>query len=71
MTKENRRIKGSCLKSVEKKMEVKEGNFFKGEGAVSSYGAQKSRKRKARFFFERKKQFPYEPGKAERCHNSK
>ena len=37
MTKENRRIKGSCLKSVEMRTEVKEGNYFKGEGGVSSY----------------------------------
>ena len=48
MTKANRRIKGSFLKAAEKQTEVKAGNSFKGEGAVSSYGVQKICKRKAR-----------------------
>ena len=55
MTKTNRRIKGSCLHAAEKKIEVKAGKYFKGDGVVSSYGAQKSCKRKeGKFFKERK-----------------
>ena len=57
MTKENRRIKVSCLKVVEKQTEVKAGKYFKGEGIVSSYGAQKSCKRKAGKFLKERKSF--------------
>ena len=53
-------------KSSKKKTEVKAGKDFKGEGTVSSYGSQKSRK-----VFEGKKKFPFDTGKAESCHNSK
>ena len=47
MTKANKRIKGSFLKATKKQTEVKERKYFKGEGVVSSYGAQKICKRKA------------------------
>ena len=57
MTKENRRIKGSCLKLVEKKEEVKVGKYSKWQGTVSSYGAQKICKRKAGKCFKERKSF--------------
>ena len=57
MTKANKRIKGSFLKAAKKQTEVKVRNSFKGEGAVSSYGAQKSCKRKARNFLKGKNSF--------------
>ena len=60
MTKANRRINGSFLKVVKsskKQTEVKVGKYFKGEGAVSSYGSQKSCKRKAGKFFKERKSF--------------
>ena len=47
MTKEKRRINGSCLKP------------------------EKAERGKSRKVFEGKKKFPYDPGKAESCHNSK
>ena len=57
MTKENRTIKGSCLKAAEKKTEVKERNYLKGEGVISSYGAQKICKRKEGKFLKGKNSF--------------
>ena len=57
MTKTNRRIKGSCLQAAEKKTEVKVGKYFKGDGVVSSYGAQKSCKRKEGKFLKEIKGF--------------
>ena len=57
MTKSNRRVKGSFLKAAEKKTEVKVGNYFKGEGAISSYGAQKSCKRKEGNFLKERNSF--------------
>ena len=44
-------------KSSKKKTEVKAGKDFKGEGTVSSYGYQKSCKRKAGKFFKERKSF--------------
>ena len=57
MKKENRRIKGSFLNATGKKIEGKARKYFKGEGTVSSYGAQKSCKRKAGKFFKERKSF--------------
>ena len=57
MTKANRRINGSCLKEEKKQIEVKAGNYFKGEGIVSSYGSHKSCKRKEGKFLKERKGF--------------
>ena len=57
MTKANRRIKGSFLKATKKQTKVKAGKYFKGEGVVSSYGAQKNCKRKEGKFLKERKGF--------------
>ena len=56
MTKASKGIKGSFLK-VEKVYRGKRGKYFKGEGMVSSYGAQKSCKRKSGKFLKERKSF--------------
>ena len=56
MTKASKRIKESFLKE-EKIDRGKKGKYFKGEGIVSSYGAQKIHKRKAGKFFKERKSF--------------
>ena len=71
MTKAVKEIKRNCLNAAEKQTKVKEWKFCKGRVQFTLRKLIKYVRTKERNFLERKAQFPYDPGKAKRCHKTK